>query len=176
MSIAEYIEWYILYIPASVYGWGLGAFLAVLLLMMLWKGVAQGVRYASGFLLVEYVALLMYFTVFIRPEHGERELMLMPFWSYWAIAHDGAKVLIQEHIMNVAVFIPIGILLAIVLKGMRWWKVLLAGMGVSLIVEVMQYIMMRGYCEIDDVIHNSIGCLIGYGLVLLCKMIVNQEK
>jgi len=29
MSIAEYIEWYILYIPASVYGWGLGAFLAV---------------------------------------------------------------------------------------------------------------------------------------------------
>ena len=165
MSIAEYIEWYILYIPASVYGWGLVAFLAVLLLMMLWKGVAQGVRYASGFLLVEYVALLMYFTVFIRPEKGERELIA-----------EGTRVLIEEHIMNVAVFIPIGILLAIVLKGMRWWKVLLAGMGVSLIVEVMQYIMRRGYCEIDDVIHNSIGCLIGLGLVLLCKMKVNQEK
>ena len=175
MSIAEYIEWYILYIPASVYGWGLGAFLAVLLLMMLWKGVAQGVRYASGFLLAEYVALLMYFTVFIRPEKGERELLLIPFWSYKAIA-EGTRVLIQEHIMNVAVFIPIGILLAIVLKGMRWWKVLLAGTGVSLIVEVMQYIMRRGYCEIDDVIHNSIGCLIGLGLVLLCKMKVNQEK
>ncbi len=26
MSIAEYIEWYILYIPASVYGWGLTAY------------------------------------------------------------------------------------------------------------------------------------------------------
>ena len=173
MTFAEYLEWYVLYIPASVYGWGLGAFLVVLLLMMWRKGVAQGVRYASAFLLVEYIALLMYFTVFIRPEHGERELLLIPFWSYKAIA-DGAKVLIQEHIMNVAVFIPIGILLAIILKGVKWWKVLLAGMGVSLIVEVMQYIMMRGYCEIDDVIHNSIGCLIGYGLVLLCKMIVNQ--
>ena len=176
MTFAEYLEWYILYIPASVYGWGLGAFLVVLLLMMLWKGVVQGVRYASAFLLVEYIALLMYFTVFIRPEHGERELLLIPFWSYWAIAHDGAKVLIQEHIMNVAVFIPIGILQAIVLKGVKWWKVLLVGTGVSLMVEVMQYIMMRGYCEIDDVIHNTIGCLIGIALVLLCKMIVNQEK
>ena len=47
MRIAEYFEWYILYIPASVYGWGLVAFLGVLLLMMLWKGVARGVRYAS---------------------------------------------------------------------------------------------------------------------------------
>ncbi len=176
MSIAEYIEWYILYIPASVYGWGLGAFLAVLLLMMLWKGVARGVRYASAFLLVEYFALLMYFTVFIRPISQERKLLLIPFWSYKAIIADGTKVLIQEHIMNVAVFIPIGILLAIVLKGVKWWKVMLAGTGLSLIVEMMQYCLMRGYGEIDDVIHNTIGCLIGYGLVLLCKMIVNQEK
>ena len=168
MTIAEYFEWYILYIPASVYGWGLGAFLAVLLLMMLWKGVVQGVRYASAFLLVEYIALLMYFTVFIRPENGVQELLLIPFWSYAAIA-DGTRVLIQEHIMNVAVFIPIGILLAIVLKGVKWWKVMLAGTGLSLIVEIMQYCLMRGYGEIDDVIHNTIGCLIGLGLVLLCK-------
>lgn len=176
MSIAEYIEWYILYIPASVYGWGLVAFLGVLLMMMLWKGVGKGIRYASAFLLAEYFALLLYFTVFIRPESKERELQLIPFWSYKAIIADGTKVLIEEHLMNVAVFIPIGILLAIVLKGVKWWKVMLAGMGVSLIVEVMQYIMRRGYCEIDDVIHNSIGCLIGLGLVLLCKMKVNQEK
>ena len=175
MSIAEYLEWYILYIPASVYGWGLAAFFAVLLLMVFWKGGAQGLRYATAFLLMEYVALLLYFTVFIRSATGERHLLLVPFWSYWAIA-GGVKVLVQEHLMNVAVFVPIGLMLSFVLKGVRWWKVLIVGVAISVCVEVLQYVLMRGYGEVDDVIHNSLGCLTGIAVTKIFKMKVNQEK
>ena len=65
MSIAEYFEWYVLYIPHEVYWIGGLAFLVLLFIMTAWKGW-QGARYAFGFLLAEYVTLLMYFTVFCR--------------------------------------------------------------------------------------------------------------
>ena len=163
MSIEEYIEWYVLYIPASVYGWGLGVFLVALLLLTAWKGFRRGLRYALALLLVEYTALLLHFTVFIRPATGKHEMILTPFWSYTAI-HGGAKVLMQEVLSNVVVFIPIGFLLGIVLRKGGLAGVMAVGIGISVVIELLQLTMMRGFCETDDVIHNAVGCLIGWGL------------
>ena len=67
--------------------------------------------------------------------------------------------------MNVAVFVPVGLMLGIILKQRAWWTALLIGMGVSVGVEVSQLMMNRGLCEVDDVIHNTLGCAIGYGLL-----------
>ena len=167
MSIAEYIEWYVLYIPHEVYWWGGAAFLMVLLVMALWKGW-QGARWALAFLLVEYVALLMYFTVFCRRPTGQHEWILMPLWSYWTIS-QGVSVLIEESLMNVAVFVPIGFLSGVILKGWPWWKVMIPCLCISLAIELLQLILMRGFCETDDVIHNVLGALIGYGVARLLK-------
>lgn len=164
MSIQEYFKWYILYIPMAIYGFGLVAFLIVLLLLWRRKGKKKGIRYASVFLLVEYVALLLYFTVFVRPETGKHQLLLIPFWSYVEIWKN-TSILIEENIMNILVFIPIGFLLATVMRGYTWWKILLVGVFLSIMIEVLQYVLMRGYCETDDVIHNTLGCLVGYGVV-----------
>ena len=164
MSISEYLEWFILYIPYKIYGWGVFAFLLVVALMMAWKGVGRGFRYATAFLLAEYTALLLYFTVFLHRSEGVRQMVLTPFWSYRAI-HQGTKILIQEHAMNIAVFIPIGMMLGIIMREVVWWKVILVGMGISMSIELLQLILMRGCCETDDVIHNTLGCLVGYGVV-----------
>jgi len=29
--------------------------------------------------------------------------------------------------------------------------------------------LKRGFCEVDDVMHNSLGCLIGYGIYKLVR-------
>ena len=152
-----------LYIPAAVYGWGLVVFLLALLLLMVWKGFRRGLRYALALLLVEYTALLLHFTVFIRPATGKHEMILTPFWSYTAI-HGGAKVLMQEVLSNVVVFIPIGFLLGIVLRKGGLAGVMAVGIGISVVIELLQLTMMRGFCETDDVIHNAVGCLMGYGV------------
>ena len=162
LSIEEYIEWYVLYIPAAVYGWGLGVFLLVLLMMTVWKG-SKGVRYALVLLLAEYTALLLHFTVFIRNATGKHEMILTPFWSYTAI-HGGAKVLMQEVLSNVVVFIPIGFLLGIVMRKGGLAGVMAVGIGISVVIELLQFTMMRGFCETDDVMHNAVGCLMGYGV------------
>lgn len=168
MSIAEYFEWYILYIPFAVYGWGLGAFLLVLVTVLLWKGIKEGFRYGTAFLLVEYVALLLYFTVFIRREAGYHEYALMPFWTYSEI-FSGTRVLAQEILMNIAVFIPIGFMSALVLKSATLKSIALIGMTISLVVELLQLALERGCCETDDVMHNTLGCVAGYGLFSLLR-------
>ena len=166
MSIADYLEWYILYIPKGVYVGGIVAFLLVLAVAILWRGRKEGVRLSAAFLMAEYVALLLYFTVYIWRGGMGPEYILVPFWSYWAVFH-GTKVLAHEIIMNIAVFIPIGVLAAIALKRATWKKVALVGLAISLTIELLQLILERGYCETDDVINNTLGCLIGYGMVRL---------
>jgi glycopeptide antibiotics resistance protein len=41
------------------------------------------------------------------------------------------------------------------------------GCGMSVSIELLQYILKRGTTEYGDVIHNTLGCLIGIGLYYL---------
>ncbi len=173
MSVSEYFEWYVLYIPHEVYWVGGLAFLVLLFIMTAWKGW-QGARYAFGFLLAEYVALLMYFTVFYRNATAGYELRLMPLWSYKAI-NQGISVLLHEVVMNVAVFVPIGILLGLILKDLPWWKVMIPGVCISIAIELLQLILKRGVCETDDVLHNSLGCFIGLWIVQTGSAVVRKK-
>ena len=168
MSIAEYFEWYILYVPYFVYVWGMVLPLLVLMAAYLIAGRKNGIRYGATFLLAEYVALLLYFTVFIRRDAGCYEFALIPFWSYRAI-NEGASVMAHEVAMNVAVMIPVGFLLGVCMKHTAWWKTALIGGGISITIEIMQLVLRRGFCETDDVIHNTLGCLEGYGMFLIVK-------
>ena len=171
MSIAEYLEWYILYIPKAIYGWGLAVFLVILVTSMLWKGIKTGVRYGAAALLVEYVVLLLYFTVFMWRETDKYNYLLTPFWSYRA-AISSTPVLAQEIAMNIAVFLPVGVFAGIAIKCVTWRKVACIGFGVSLTIEMLQLVLKRGCCETDDVINNTLGSLIGYGLYIMLRKAV----
>lgn len=127
-----------------------------------------GVRYTLRLLLLEYVSLLLFSTVIFRPGQIERKYETTLFWSYYAIDF-GNEELIAENVMNVVVFIPVGLLLGCAFGKMTWWKVMIIGMSVSVAVEVMQFVYKRGLAEVDDVIHNTLGCLVGYGLLSIVR-------
>lgn len=91
----------------------------------------------------------------------------MPFWSYVAIYQEGRLDLVAEIIMNVLAFVPIGSLIGLVLPGIKWWKVLLTGFCMSMSIEVLQLVFKIGFSELDDVMHNTLGCVIGYGVFSL---------
>lgn len=117
-------------------------------------------------LLAEYVFLLLCSTVFFRSDVSDN-VNFVPFKTYQEIK-NGNKFLLSQSIMNVAVFVPIGLLLAIAVKS--WYIALSMGVLISLCVEMLQYFFSKGYCEIDDVIHNTLGCLLGFSLYGLCKL------
>lgn len=71
---------------------------------------------------------------------------------------------------NTAMFIPLGIVWPVVFKKLNThWKVITAGFGVSLVIEILQLPFFNRASDIDDLILNTLGYLIGYGIYLLVR-------
>lgn len=76
---------------------------------------------------------------------------------------------------NTAMFIPLGIVWPVVFKKLNsHGKVIAAGVGVSLTIEILQLPFYGRATDIDDLILNSVGFLMGYGICLLTKAIAAQ--
>ena len=114
-------------------------------------------------MLVEYIILIFCATVFFRPVWYEQRFNFIPFWSYMAII-NGKVDLLYENVMNIAVFLPVGLFLGMAFKSIKLWTVMLVSIVLSSFIEVLQFFSWKGFAELDDVIHNTFGCIIGYGL------------
>jgi len=153
-------------IPQEVYEGLLSVFCIGVVLFVAWKGFKIGVRYSANLLLMEYIFLIFCSTVFFRATGETRQYDFHPFWSYRAI-QEGMADLLPENIMNVVVFIPVGLLLGMAFKQMTWWKSILIGLCISASIESLQFYFMKGFSELDDVMHNTLGCMIGFGIFAL---------
>ena len=145
-------------VPPEAYEWALLISVVGVLLLIGLFGLKRGGRYFFILLLIEYVGLIYSSTVFFRHVLKKRAFEFTPFWSY------NKPELIAENLMNVVIFIPVGALAGVALRRMTWKKVLMIGLCLSVGIEVLQFVFMKGFSEVDDVMHNTIGCLIGYGL------------
>lgn len=71
---------------------------------------------------------------------------------------------------NTAMFMPLGIVWPAVYKKLdKVWKVISAGVGVSLFIELSQLPFYDRVSDIDDLILNSLGFIMGFGIYLLWK-------
>ena len=71
---------------------------------------------------------------------------------------------------NVAMFIPIGIVWPAVFRKLdSHGKVIAAGVGFSLCIEMLQLPFFDRVSDVDDLLLNSAGFLMGYGVYLLFK-------
>lgn len=134
-------------------------------------GLKKGIFYSLRLVFVEYIILLYASTVIFRAVMNVRKYDFIPFWSYRAIMDGSESQLMQENIMNVVVFVPVGVMAGVAFRGMTWMRALLVGAGVSVGIEVLQFVFKKGFSEVDDVMHNTLGCAIGYGVWLLVKKI-----
>ena len=71
---------------------------------------------------------------------------------------------------NISMFIPTGVIMPILYKRLDcFWKVLLAGAGLSFVIEVIQLLFPGSVTDIDDLILNTLGVAVGYGIYAACK-------
>lgn len=78
---------------------------------------------------------------------------------------------------NTTMFIPLGIVWPAVFKKLDTHaKVIAAGVGVSLTIEILQLPFYGRASDIDDLILNSAGYLMGYGIYLLVKFICRKTR
>lgn len=67
---------------------------------------------------------------------------------------------------NLFLFTPMGMALPCLFKKLaRFWKVTLVVLGMVVLMETMQVLLRVGSMDIDDVIFNVSGAMIGYGLI-----------
>lgn len=81
----------------------------------------------------------------------------------------------KEFVGNIILFVPYGILLTIAFRKLRWWAVGLIGLGTTMLIEVVQPLLGRS-CDLDDVIANTFGTLIGCAAVKLTLKAVSAAK
>ena len=97
---------------------------------------------------------------------------ILPFWVnlkpfvYW-FDYPTMKEALLNLIGNTAMFIPLGIVWPAVFKRLNTHgKVIAAGVGISLTIEILQLPFFNRATDIDDLILNSAGFLMGYGIHL----------
>jgi len=87
------------------------------------------------------------------------------------------KEILLNLIGNTAMFIPVGIVWPIVYKQLdKPWKVVAAGVGFSLVIEILQLPFFDRVSDVDDLILNSIGFLTGYGIYLFIKSVCTDRQ
>ena len=105
-----------------------------------------------------YIAAVLWITLLSRIGEGYRRFLL-PFHSYVEI-FKGNRQFLFENIGNVVLFIPLGVALSVLNK---WDVKRVAGVGLlaSLLIEILQFTFALGTFECDDLIHNTLGSVIG---------------
>jgi glycopeptide antibiotics resistance protein len=70
---------------------------------------------------------------------------------------------------NIIPFMPIGLLAPLVVRSISWQKVLVLGVATGLSIEVMELVFRVGIFDVDDVILNAFGVMLGYGVFAMFK-------
>ena len=95
---------------------------------------------------------------------------LIPFVNLFD--YPSVKDILINVIGNTTMFMPIGVIYSIVYKKLNTApKVLLAGIGLSLCIEILQLPFYDRVTDIDDLLLNSIGFSIGYFVYVMVKKI-----
>lgn len=152
----------------SVAVWLINAYFAGVIGYLLYRnGRIRLVTFITMPILAFYLSFVAKITVFSRIPWYEPRYMLVPFWSYRAIA-DGRTGLISEVFWNVVLFMPIGILFMLLLTcKCKWVITIIIGFLITTAIELIQLIFHRGYFEFDDIFHNTLGTVIGIAIYIV---------
>lgn len=131
------------------------------------------------FILSVYI-VVMSVTVFLSREPGSRQGIDMTLFGTWGITPQAHAFVIE----NVLLFVPFGILcpFAVTPTGrtsddthsrgrIASRFTVLLGFIISVGIETVQLLTERGYCQLDDIVMNTLGSLVGYMIFLVIDRI-----
>ena len=125
-------------------------------------------------LLTGWAVLTVYATLFrIEAGFGAWNLHLFAAWRE-ALNKFTLQVWLNV-LLNIALFVPLGVLIPLLFKCFRRWYLALAcGFGTSLVIEIIQLVSGRGMFDVDDLFTNTLGTMLGFGIVK--AVIVTAER
>ncbi len=76
---------------------------------------------------------------------------------------------VLEFTANIGMFIPVGVLLALLLPPRQWWVAVLIGLGMTMTIETAQLFIPGRFSELSDIVANTAGTAIGVAIVRLIR-------
>lgn len=124
-----------------------------------------------------YVVVVLRLTVFRAYTMDAGELNFSLFSQLIEVYHtDGIWEFLRLFLGNIGWFVPFGFLLPFLWNKAKLWKVSLLGGLFSFGIEVAQYLLRKGYTELDDLLLNIFGCMVGYAMYLVANRWISAKK
>lgn len=103
----------------------------------------------------------------------------IPFYRIWYYASGQEPYLVGllNVAGNVALFVPVGIFLPLFFKRLNsGLRVAMVSAGLSLLVETLQLLTTTGEFDVDDVLLNATGAVLGYCVFRVAEGFVERKK
>ena len=145
----------------------------------------------SSFILIAYSAILIKVMVFkdvpiirigsLMLKFGgtqEGPANLVPFKTIlpYLLGEMGLLIGAINLLGNIVLLMPVGFLAPFVFRNMTWKKTLVVAVAAGFFIEGMQVVLHLGIFDIDDVILNAIGVLLGYWVFAILANWVRSGK
>jgi len=150
--------------------------------LVVYKKIFKGKKVLNRKMLILSLVFIGYFfvvavAVFLNRYSGPRSMNLHLFSTYRAAWNVFSSYEWRNIILNILLFLPLGILLPIGSdRFKKLWKTVLAGFGMTLAIELIQRFTGRGVFDVDDIFNNTLGTLIGYGLIMAVFTLKGAKK
>lgn len=134
-------------------------------------------RILGKILFVLYLGFLLYFLIFSdwygRTGTQEYRYNLAPFKEirrFWEYREElGVFAVFTNLFGNILIFTPFGFFISMASKTRGFFMTLFYSFGLSLCVEVFQLLTKVGSFDVDDLLLNTVGGVLGYILFLICN-------
>lgn len=151
--------------------------LGVILISVIAKTPKEKRRDCVLLFLGEYVLMLLCSLIFFRMTRSDYKVELVPFWNYDMVFSGGLNASFWEVILNIVLYMPIGYFLGYLFEKHRVARTIFISVSLSVITEALQYFFHRGLCETNDVIHNTLGTIVGLSLyVFFVNRVMKNRK
>lgn len=143
---------------------GFGVFIALVLFVRFCIQNWYSMRKGTIICFIAYFALVLYLTVFMRIGSVDTSIVTTPFDDLKNAIQYRDPEMISHMAANILLFVPFGYLIPAMNpeKFRRVSFAFLGGIMTSTVIEGVQMIFSLGQSDIDDIIANSIGAVIGY--------------
>ena len=133
-------------------------------------------------LFIMYLAMLVYFMFFAESfgrDPAQREYaynleLFKEIKRFYQYRHQlGMEAFLLNVVGNMVAFMPCGFFLPIVSRrGRKWYNNTMICFGLSLCIETVQLVFKVGSFDVDDLLLNTVGGVIGY----ICYRIVQNAR
>ena len=153
-------------------------FTLVSLGLVLYKhSIINKIQRNSIILLSSYTVALLYFTVFGRYSQSYYRYEIDVFASYRKLFENFDTYVFKQIILNLLMLIPVGFLLCVIIKSkFKYLWAMVISFILTVLVEVLQFVSRCGTFEVDDLINNMIGAVIGIAIYAVLKSLNKKRE